>query len=258
MPCNILFKGSLQESVKSNIYLGSGVKTLLFVFNPLENSSVNLTWGVYLVSDRFFGLYPSEPVILQSGLYNFFSLSFNDIPYPYINFDATYSAIPENGKDYIWASREFQYVTGNHYIEFLYKHIATNINIVVDVPPSFTNVSFNYIKHTLPNCHSSSLNLKTGVITPATLVHPLETLAGTGTSRAFIAIPCSAQKQVEVSINATIEGQGVNNLIYRAYVNDSFEAGMLYTVNLSIQDLFNSSLTLSRNEWSYHSNTITY
>ncbi|MFA6770821.1 MAG: hypothetical protein WCR71_06570, partial [Bacteroidales bacterium] len=104
IPCNITFKGSLLASVKSNIPLGSRIKTSLFIFNRLENPSVNLTCGVYLTSELFSVMSPTEPVILQGGLYNFFSMSFNDTSYPYINFDANYLAISENGKDYLWAS----------------------------------------------------------------------------------------------------------------------------------------------------------
>lgn len=253
---NIFFKGTLEESVKSSSYLSSGVQSLLYTFS--SNSSDNLTPGIRLFSDGFMGLFASDLVILQRGVYNFYSISLNETCHPTINFDNNNYAIPENGKDYIWACKQGEYLEGKHYIEFSFKHIASKVQLIVEAPCSYSNVSLNYIKYTLSNCSSSSLNLKTGEITAATAVLPLDYLSGTGNNRTFITIPCSAQKQVEVSINATIEGIAANNLIYSSYIDTPFEPGIFYTINFSIQDLINSSISLSFNEWNYNSNIIIY
>jgi len=258
MPCNIFFKGSLEQSIKSSTYLSSGVKASIFIFNALTNCETNLTPDVYLFSDGFFGMYPSRLITVQSDLYNFFSVSYNNTSHPYLTFDNNYLAIPENNRDYIWASKQAVYIYNNSYVQLIYKHIATKTDITINIPESFTNVSINYIKFTLPDCSSSYINLKTGEILPASLVQPLSLLEGSGNNRSFLSIPCNAQKQIEISINATVESISTNNIIYKSFINEPFEAGIFYTVNVDIETLLNSSITLTRNEWSYNSNYIPY
>lgn len=258
IPSEIIFKGSLNESVKSTSYLGSGVQVALYIFDKLENCSTSLTPGVILSSDGLYGLYPLEYVILQGSIYDFYSISLNDLYCPYLYFDDNFLAIPENGLDYIWASKEVQYIYKSHCIEFIYRHISSKVNIVVEIPPSFSNASINYIKFTLPNCSGSTIDLKTGEISPASSVNPLSVLDGSGNSRTFIAIPCSSQKEIEVSINATIESETFNNVIYKSYIIDPFEAGISYTITFDIETLLNSSICFTTNEWNYNSNYIPY
>lgn len=258
LPCNISFKGSLEASVKSTQYLASGVLASLYIFNKFENSSTNLTPSVSLISDGFFGLYPTEYVILNSGLYDIFSISFNNKSTPHIPFNTDFKATPENYIDYIWASKYSNYISSSTIIEFTYTHIATKVCIIVNSPDAFSNVTINSIKFTLPNCSSSFIDLLKGEITPANIVLPLTEISGEGNSRTFIAIPCSAQKEIEVSINATIEGTNYTNLIYKSYIETPFTKGNFYTINVNIENIFNSSLSFVCNDWNHHSNYIPY
>lgn len=256
LPSNITFKGNLNDSVKSSSNLNVGVKALLYTYKEKTESAENITKEILLISNGFGGMPSTLAIFLQNGIYDFYSISLNDNSNLVLN--QNFKLPAENGKDYIWASKEQQNIIEDRIIDFAYKHISTKINVVVEFPDSFKNVHINYIKYTLPNCSSSFINLKKGEITPANTVLPLSVIPGIENSRTFIAIPCIAQKQIELSINSTIEGENINNVIYKSNIDESFKAGINYIVNLNIESLFNSFITLSYAQWENNSNIIIY
>ncbi|MDD2583539.1 MAG: hypothetical protein PHE99_01175 [Bacteroidales bacterium] len=257
-PCNVTFKGNLDISSKAYSYLRSDVKVSILTFQNLNGTPYNFTPHTYLTSIGFGSFTTTKTVALATGFYNFFSISYNNQYTPNINFNNNLLATPYNGKEYIWSSRRNVLITNNRVVTLVYKHISTKINIEVNAPTSFENLVVKYIKFSLPDCSNSSIDLKAGEITSATSVLPPSLLPGRGNSRTFVTIPCSAPKKIEVSIDATIAGELIKNKVYSSTISTPFNGGVFYTINLAIEDMVTSSLTISCKEWSCAQNNIPY
>lgn len=255
---NIKFKESFNLPTKGTSYLNCGVKASILTYKYLEQHSSNFTQMTFLTANGYGNFSSDRAVALPIGIYNFFSISYNNQSPPFINFNWNLLATPQNKIDYLWANKLNQAITSSQIITLNYKHISTKIKLTVAAPSSFKNLIINYIKFTLPDCSNSYLNLKTGEINSSHTVRPLSEILGSGNSRTFITIPCSATKEIEVSIDATINEKEIKNVIYKTSIDSPFEGGTFYTIDLNIEDLINSTIILSCKEWSYNYNNIPY
>lgn len=102
------------------------------------------------------------------------------------------------------------------------------------------------------------MNLSTGSISSSGSVTALNNVSGSGNTRNYICLPCNISTQVEININATIDGQPVTNKTYRATVNQVLVAGNSYDIalNMNADNVF--STTCSIIAWQNISNSITY
>ena len=78
------------------------------------------------------------------------------------------------------------------------------------------------------------MNLSDGTINSATSTNELSIVPGTGNSRSFICLPSIAQTQIDVSLNANIDGEAVSNKIYSTLLSQSFLSGNCYDIALNL------------------------
>lgn len=252
------FCGMEQAQTKASSMFASGNTSIIYAFasggvaaniggTPLEATSL----GSGLLS-------PSSSIFLSKGRYDFYSVSANNSWAPNISFTGGVSGDLANGIDYLWAGNKNIEVDNGANVAFSYKHIACQLQIRIVANPRVSGLVVNSVKFTYPITSGVKMNLSTGSISSSGSVTALSNVAGSGNTRNFICLPCTVSSQVEININATIDGQPVTNKTYRATVNQALVGGNSYDIalNMNTDNVF--STTCSIIAWQNISNSITY
>lgn len=246
------------EPTKSFTYMNSGVMAVIYAFN--ENS-IDYTVGdtpVAAYSTGYGELLPNTSLNLPDGIYDFYSISYNSSETPYIDFYQGYSDLPENGRDYLWASARQMDLTYGREIDFYYTHIACKIRVTVSAGDNVSSMSINDILFTCPSNNGVALNLSEGMISPSQSVEPLSSIPGSGNSRKFIVLPCTSPINIVVLMDANIDGEYKTGRSFQATLDSDLEGGIFYDINLTINSDNTYSTTFDTKEWEPISETITY
>jgi len=236
----------------------NGYSALIFTYTNGSVSEIITGSPLNAISQNGGNLYTSTPLILPNGYYDFYSIS-NNSPSP-INI-SFYNGISQelcNGVDYLWASNNAVGVNNGATVSFAYRHLACLINIYITPSINVINLNINYIRFTMPVNYGVAMNLANGTVNSSSSTTALSIVPGSGSTRSFICLPCIAQSQIEVSLNATIDGEIVNNRLYRANINQSYVSGNSYDIILNLNTENSLSLFVSVAPWQNKLLTITY
>ncbi|MEN6619419.1 MAG: fimbrillin family protein [Rikenellaceae bacterium] len=226
----ITFYGSHYRETKSSTTLENGTRVVIYAFEPNDINNPHSRTPMELFAAAGGVLTPATPLFLPRGSYDFYSVSLNKSSNSGITFSGGVSGQLSNGEDYLWASSKNSSVNGNTNIILTYKHTACKVNISINEASNISNVCITSVKYTLPSETALRMNLGNGTIQASASVSPLSTIPGTGNSRTFICLPCSAAMEVEIKLNAIIDGEPVTNKTFRASINAIFEQGNMYNI----------------------------
>jgi len=252
------FCGLEQEQTKANSVFTSGNTAIIYAFASGEIAA-NIGGTPLNATASGSGLLsPTSTIFLPKGNYDFYSVSANNVSTPNISFTGGVSGDLANGVDYLWASNKNTTVNNGANVTFAYKHIACQLQIRIVANPRVSGLVVNSVKFTYPITSGVKKNLSTGSISSSGSVTALSNVAGSGNTRNFICLPCTVSSQVEININATIDGQPVTNKTYRATVNQALVGGNSYDIALNMNADNAFSTTCSIIAWQNISNSITY
>lgn len=203
-------------------------------------------------------LNPVTPLILPKGYYDFYSTSINSPNPMNISFTNGISQELSNGVDYLWAGSKGVLVNNGANVSFTYYHLACLINISISTNGNVSNLSLNYVNFRFPSTNGVVMNLAEGTVNPATSVSSYTIVPGSGNTRSIICLPSIAQTQIEVSLNATIDGDAVNNRIYSTIINQPFVSGSSYDIVLYLNTDNSFGVSVNVSQWQNEYGTITY
>lgn len=243
---------------KANSVFASGNTSIIYAF--AEGGITSNVGGTPLNATASGSglLSPASIIFLPKGHYDFYSVSANHSLAPNILFTGGVSGDLANGIDYLWAGNKNTDVTSGANVAFAYRHIACQMQIRIVDNPRVSSLVVNSVKFTYPITFGVKLNLSSGSISSSGSVTALNNVAGSGNTRSFICLPCAVSLQVEININATIDGQPVSNKTYRATVNQALVGGNSYDIALNMNTNNTFSTTCTIIAWQNISNLITY
>ncbi len=248
-----IFKSSASIGLNS----GAGIKSVVYILGrdtqwPFAGSTpVAATVSVN-------GEFVTEwPVYLPDGLFDFYSLSYNTDEVPFIDSYGVTTEV-QNGKDYLWSGISPPLVNGNYSITFIYRHIATKIKLNLDCQIAGVTFTVNSISFTLPNATGTTLNLKTGVITPASSTLPLSVIPGTGSYREFFTIPCITAVSIEADVNLFTVNGSQENRKFSVQLNEHLTAGYSYIISLYLNPKNEGQVTVYKTELNNYFNNIPF
>lgn len=252
------FCGLEQAQTKTNSVFASGNTAIIYAFASGEIAA-NIGGTPLNATASGSGLLaPTSTIFLPKGNYDFYSVSANNSSSPNISFTGGVSGDLANGVDYLWAGNKNTTVNNGANVTFAYKHFACQMQIRIVANPRVSGLVVNSFKFTYPITSGVKMNLSTGSISSSGSVTALSNVAGSGNTRNFICLPCTVSSQVEININATIDGQPVTNKTYRATVNQALVGGNSYDIALNMNADNAFSTTCSIIAWQNISNSITY
>lgn len=252
------FCGMEQAQTKANSVFASGNTAIIYAY---ASGGIAANIGGTPLNATALGsglLSPASTIFLPKGSYDFYSVSANNSLVQNISFTGGVSGDLANGVDYLWAGNKNITVNNGANVTFAYKHIACQLQIRIVANLRVSGLVVNSVKFTYPITSGVKMNLSTGSISSSGSVSALNNVSGRGNTRNFICLPCTVSTQVEININATIDGQPVTNKTYRATVNQVLVAGNSYDIalNMNADNVF--STTCSIVAWQNISNSITY
>lgn len=199
-----------------------------------------------------------NPLYLIKGNYDFYSVSNNSPNTINIVFTNGLSGQLNNGTDYLWAGNKGIAVINGGTVSFVYRRLACKINISINANSNVSNLSVNYVLLRLPSASGIKMSLSTGTVNNATSTNAPSIVPGSGNTRSFICLPSIAQTQIDVSLNANIDGETVNNRIYSTTINQSFLSGNSYDINLNLNTDNAFGVFVTVTPWQIDNITITY
>ncbi len=211
------------------IFCYSGGSTLI-VSEPLASTPKSAT------ADISGALNTAVPIILPKGLYDFYSISENNQAVPSMIFTSGTSEILENGKDYLWAKQTSVSQGGS--VNFMYNHIATGVEVIVNPGDGVENLDILSVKITPSQPGSQSrLNLENGVIGVSNAKGELTLMNETEGKWNYIMLPSETLGiEIEVTVNVDIGGERSYNKVYRATIPEqSYTGGTLYSIGLILK-----------------------
>lgn len=252
------FCGLEQVQTKANSVFASGNTAIIYAYAS-GGTVVNIGGTPLNATASGSGLLsPTSTIFLPKGSYDFYSVSANNSLAQNISFTGGVSGDLANGVDYLWAGNKNITVNNGANVNFAYKHSACQMQIRIVVNPRVSGLVVNSVKFTYPITSGVKMNLSTGSISSSGSVTALNNVSGSGNTRNFICLPCTVSSQVEININATIDGQPVTNKTYRATVNQALVGGNSYDIALNMNTDNTFSTTCSIIAWQNISNSITY
>jgi len=245
----ITFYGSYHNQTKASSFLTPGTKSAIYAF-PRDEINTPLAGTPNELCASAGGLLTSgNSLFLPKGTYDFYSVSLNNNINPALDFPEGMSGQLVNCVDYLWASVKNSSVNGNTNIVFLYKHSVCKVNISIAAATEITDLYINSIKFTLPSESGIRMNLKNGIVTASQYAGFLATIPGSGNSRTFICLPCSAMMVLEITMDVIINGELFYDRVYRAAVNEDFRQGYMYNVECFLTGNNDFQTSVNSSQW---------
>jgi len=243
---------------KTNSVFGSSNAAIIYAFRANDASSPLGHTPVTANATSYGELIATHPVYLQNGNYDFYSVSVNNSSIPSLIFNNGITNGLANGQDYLWASNEDCYVYSGKIVAFNYRHLACQIKISVLAGSNISSLAINYIKFTFPSTSGRTFNLSTGIISSSGSLSDLSIVPGSGMTRIFLTLPCTIPTQIEVNLNAAIDGEYTFGKSYYANLDYVLSGGYSYDITLTLCTDNTFNITSNISAWQTLSETITY
>jgi len=186
-------------------------------------------------SDSYGNINVHNPVYLENGLYDFYSVSVNSNESPNFTFNNGYTANLNNGFDYLWSGIKGVTVTGDKTLSFNFKRLCCRIELNVKSSPSINNMVVKKIEFALPNAGGYTLDLISGNIHFSSGEGVLTVIGGVGSGRIFTMLPKMGATEVAVEIDGVINGSTVSSKRFTTLLNNDFLPGVYYIIDLEIE-----------------------
>ncbi len=207
---------------KAQLPFSAGNRSAIMVF---ESESVNRYYGgtpVIATASPDGELEPQNSISLVNGCYDIYSVSLNNSQNPPLVFANGFSGELVNGNDYLWAAQKNMVVDSDKVIVFNYKRLACLVTVKVIADSSFKNHIIRDIKLTVPKTDSIYINLSQGKINSSSVSDSLTSLSGYGSERSVIIVPKKGDTDIEIELDATINGFNITKRKYNATLDIEF------------------------------------
>lgn len=190
----------ISKNVRAYIYAFSGTATNASG-SPIEQGAYQTANPGLLV-----GL-DSYNMTLPNGTYNFYAVSDNT-PFRAPSFSEGISAPLVNGIDYLWWSGQQQTVTSQQAsIPIVFMHSATQVSFELSAGQGITINQF-VLAHLKASTEDGTMNLSTGIITPATGFQTAQSKMGVnGNLAQYIMLPVKTSDSLWVSFDVIVNDE---------------------------------------------------
>ncbi|MDP3436002.1 MAG: fimbrillin family protein [Bacteroidales bacterium] len=203
-------------------------------------------------------LLPQNSIALVKGSYDIYTVSLNNSQNPSLVFENGLSKELENGRDYLWASQKNVTVNSDKVIVFNYKRLACLVTLKVKADTYIKNLVIKDMKLSVPKTDSIYMNLSQGKINSSTLCDSLISLAGSGSERSVIIVPKKGPTDIEIEVDATINGLNIRGKKYSAVLDIEFTSGNSYMIELEIVSDKIAAVTTSVSVWRLKNNLVIF
>ncbi len=220
----IQFYASYQQelSTKSTTLFTTGNRAQIFAYSsthdPAGSSCIEGT-PLIAVATQGGKLEPGSPLYLPKGLYDFYSISFNNSSVPSLNLSSGVSQPLSNGIDYLWASSKSIPEGGS--VQFAYSHRAVKLTIEIEEGDGVENLQVATIKITPPLATATTtMELKSGnIVSSQALNNEKVSLEHYNNAANYIMLPITGAKlALEVSASLKIGEVEVESKLYEVEV----------------------------------------
>ena len=203
-------------------------------------------------------LIPQNNVSLAKGCYDIYSVSYNNSQNPSLCFENGFSGKLSNNIDYLWAAQKSVVINSEKVIVLNYKRLACKIILKVKADSSFKNLFIRGMKLAVPKTDSLYMNLSQGTIASSLTSDTLTSLPGTGIERSTIIVPKRGATDIEIELDANINGVNVTKKKYRGLLDIEFISGNCYEIELEIISDKIAVVSSSVSEWRLKNNLVIY